>query len=218
MSPVVDPAMRAHLRARTAFFDAQVSEAVARPPIQVVVLGAGYDDRAVRFRSEGVRFFEVDHPATQGDKRRRLEGIGLDRSGPTLVAADFEVDDVAEVLDGAGHRTDLPSVVLAEGLLVYLEAEAIVDLLAGVRTRAAAGSALVASLAVHPEGVDSAWVTARANAARPGAAAEPWRTILSPSAHRALVERSGWTIAESVGDASLDPDAPGRSLFVVAHP
>jgi methyltransferase (TIGR00027 family) len=218
MTPVADPIMRAHLRARTAFFDFQVSAAVARGRGQVVVLGAGYDDRALRFRTSGVRFFEVDHPATQDDKRLRLEATGGDLSGLTLVAADFRVDDVGAALERAGHRADLPSLVLAEGLLVYLDVTAVVDLLGAVRARAGTGSHLAASLAVHPEGLDSAWVTDSANAARPGAAAEPWRTILSPSAHVALVERSGWTVFESAGDTAHDAEAPGRSLLVLARP
>ncbi len=138
MSPVVDPTTRARLSARTVFFDTRVALAVAGAPTQVVVLGAGYDDRALRFRTPGVRFFEVDHPATQDDKRRRLEEAGLDCSGLTLVAADFRVDDVAVVLERAGHRADLPTLVLAEGLLVYLDESAVVGLLgrgAGPRRR-----------------------------------------------------------------------------------
>ncbi len=219
MAPVHDPAMQAHLRARTRFFDAQVVAALARGTDQVVVLGAGYDDRALRFRSPGVHFFEVDHPGTQDDKRLRLERMGADLTGLALVPADFREDDVATELEGAGHRADLPTLVLAEGLLVYLDGDAVVGLLGGVRVRAAGGSALVASLAVHPEGVDSAWVTARANAARPGAEAEPWRTILTRSAHLELVERAGWSVVEAVDVASLDAGAvPGRSLLAVARP
>ena len=219
MVPVRDPAMRAHLRARTRFFDARVVGVLEQGTVQVVVLGAGYDDRALRFRSPGAHFFEVDHPGTQQDKRLRLERMGADLTGVTLVPADFRHDDVATVLQGAGHRATLPTLVLAEGLLIYLDEEAVVDLLAGVRARAAAGSALVASLAVHPEGVDSALATTRANAGRPRAQAEPWRTIMSPSAHLELVERSGWRVAEALDDASLDDEAvPGRSLLVVAHP
>ena len=211
--------LRAHLEARTRFFDDQVVAAIGRGTGQVVVLGAGYDDRALRFKTAGVRFFEVDHAGTQSDKRRRLERMGSDRSGPTLVPADFRVDDVGVALAGVGHRADRPTLVLAEGLLVYLDGAAVVGLLSGVHARASEGSALVASLAVHPEGIDSAQVLARANAARPGAAHEPWRTILSAPAHLELVSRSGWTVVESVDDAALGTGAvPGRSLLVVARP
>lgn len=211
--------LRAHLEARTRFFDDQVVAAIGRGTGQVVVLGAGYDDRALRFRTAGVRFFEVDHPGTQSDKRRRLGRMGWDGSGPTLVPADFRVDDVGAALARVGHRAGRPTLVLAEGLLVYLDGATVVGLLSAVHARAAEGSTLVASLAVHPDGVDSEQVLVRANAARPGPAHEPWRTVLSVPAHLELVSRSGWTVAESVDDAALGTGAvPGRSLLVVARP
>ena len=219
MPPPADVPLRAHLEARTRFFDDQVVAAIGRGTGQVVVLGAGYDDRALRFKTAGVRFFEVDHPDTQSDKRRRLEHMGSGGSGPTLVPADFRVDDVGAALARAGHRAGQPTLVLAEGLLVYLDGATVVGLLSGVHGRAAGGSAMVASLAVHPEGVDSEQVLELANAARPGAAHEPWRTILSAPAHLGLVSRSGWTVVGSVDDAALGTGAvPGRSLLVVARP
>ena len=45
---------------------------------QIVVLGAGLDTFAYRLEtSEGLRVFEVDHPATQAEKRRRLATAGI---------------------------------------------------------------------------------------------------------------------------------------------
>ena len=73
----------ASLIARTRFFDDRVLAALSAGIRQVVILGAGYDDRALRFRSPGVRFFELDHPATQADKARRLRAMkaGVRRAG-----------------------------------------------------------------------------------------------------------------------------------------
>src|SRR5213079_2400204 len=56
MSTVVLTAMQASLAARTMFFDGQVTSALAGDPPgpaldQIVILGAGYDDRALRFRT-----------------------------------------------------------------------------------------------------------------------------------------------------------------------
>ncbi len=53
MRSVVLDHMRARLEARTIFFDGQVAAAIAAGIRQVVVLGAGYDDRALRFRTRG---------------------------------------------------------------------------------------------------------------------------------------------------------------------
>jgi O-methyltransferase involved in polyketide biosynthesis len=60
-----------YLAARTSFFDNQTLEALDAGLAQVVIVGAGYDGRALRFRKSGVRFLELDHPSTQRDKRRR---------------------------------------------------------------------------------------------------------------------------------------------------
>src|SRR5256884_4594366 len=72
------PANRMHdyLAARTSFFDRTVTGALGRGVAQVVVGAAGYDGRAFRYAKPGVRWFEVDHPATQRDKLERLERLG----------------------------------------------------------------------------------------------------------------------------------------------
>jgi O-methyltransferase involved in polyketide biosynthesis len=148
-----------------------------------------------------------------------LDGLDTDTDAVTLVPADFRVDDLAAALAGAGQRSDAPALFLCEGLLVYLDEAAIVELLGQARARAEGASRLVATLAVHPEGVDSRVVLQRANAARSGARAEPWRTILPASSHLQLVVRSGWEPVEVVDDAVFGTGSPPeRSLSVAARP
>jgi O-methyltransferase involved in polyketide biosynthesis len=69
--------MREYLQARTRFFDRVVVGAIGRGVRQIVVGAAGYDGRPLRYARSGVRWFEVDHPATQRDKRERLARLGL---------------------------------------------------------------------------------------------------------------------------------------------
>lgn len=108
-----------YLRGRTSFFDDQVARAVAVGAGQVVIIGAGYDDRAFRFRSPGVRFIEVDHPATQDDKRRRLVALGVATDEITFVPVDLDHRDLARelhpLLDPA-----TPTTVIAEAVIPYL--------------------------------------------------------------------------------------------------
>jgi methyltransferase (TIGR00027 family) len=185
-----------HVATRTPFFDEAVLAAIERGVGQVVIVGAGYDDRALRFRTAGVRFFELDRPATQAEKARRLEAAGIDTSGLTLVPAKFGRDDPAAALARAGHEADRPTLFVCEGVLVYLEASEIHALLSALASRAAPGSTLSASLAIHGDGVDSRVAVAVANARRRDPAAEPWKTILPGAEHRELLRRAGWNVPD----------------------
>ncbi len=211
------PRLRDHLLARTRFFDSAVLGAIERGTEQVVIVGAGYDDRALRFRSPGVRFFELDHPATQADKRRRVEALGSDVDDLVFVPLDLVRDPVAELLADAGQDAARPTLFVCEGLTIYLEQAEIVALLGALAARAGAGSELAVSFALHAEGAPSAAVVRLANAARGGGRGEPWRTILPASAHLALLSQAGWTEHEAIDDAELVPRArPLRSLLVRA--
>lgn len=96
---------------------------------QVVIIGAGYDMRAFRLRMDGLRVFEIDHPATQSRKIERLKRLRL-REGPvTRVAADLQVDDVATVLARAGWEGSQPTAFVAEGVIHYLSMDRLEALL-----------------------------------------------------------------------------------------
>src|SRR5262249_13684879 len=110
----------AFLTARTEFIDAALLRAIDAGIRQVVILGAGYCGRAMRFRAPGVRFFEVDHPATQADKRSRLDRLGVASDDITFVAADFTEPGLDFALESAGHRRDERSLFVLEGVLRYL--------------------------------------------------------------------------------------------------
>src|SRR3954447_24591402 len=60
---------------RTRWFDDATVEALDQGVGQVVIIGAGYDGRALRFGGGDVRWIEVDHPSTQADKRRRVADL-----------------------------------------------------------------------------------------------------------------------------------------------
>jgi len=93
---------------------------------QVVILGAGLDTRAARMAREGVRFFEVDQPASQADKLARLARLeGYPRGAATHVACDFEHQDFLEELEKAGFDGGAPAFVVWEGVTPYLTERAV---------------------------------------------------------------------------------------------
>jgi methyltransferase (TIGR00027 family) len=108
---------------RTAFLD---DEVVRWPGAQVVILGAGLDTRAARLRRPGIRFFEVDQPASQRDKLARLAKLDrYPRDAATYVACDFEKDDFLERLRASGFDADAPALFIWEGVTPYLHEPAI---------------------------------------------------------------------------------------------
>jgi methyltransferase (TIGR00027 family) len=180
--------MHEYLRARTAFFDRVVTSSLDHRVSQVVVGGAGYDGRAFRYAKRGVRWFEVDHPATQADKRERIARLGLDDRHIRFVPADFITDPVADLLAGAGLDVSRPALFLLEGVAAYLDLPVLERLLAEFRAVTPNGSPLGISVSG-----DSARPESReALQARVAAAGEPLRNRLTAEAADGLLARAGW--------------------------
>ena len=112
---------------RVAFLDMQVLHYTADHGYrQVVILGAGLDTRAARLARDGVRFYEVDHPATQAHKREVLANLdGYPVGAPTFVACDFERDEFLAQLQAEGFDSSAPAIIVWEGVVPYLTDDAI---------------------------------------------------------------------------------------------
>ncbi len=129
---------------RTVAIDAAVRAAVADGVSQLVILGAGYDGRAWRMPElSDVRVFEVDHPATQGDKKAHLSELPPRKLPVSFVSIDFERESLDVVLERAGHDRSLPTCWIWEGVVMYLTRDAMRTTLAAVAGRSAPGSTLI---------------------------------------------------------------------------
>lgn len=127
-----------------------IDDAIREHPIeQLVILGAGLDTRAWRMDelSDAIAF-EVDHPATQDDKRERLGERPPATREVRFVATDFAQRGLGEALNRAGHRTESPTTWLWEGVVPYLTAAQVAETVAVVERRSAAGSRLVVNYQV----------------------------------------------------------------------
>ena len=111
--------------ARVAFFDHAVDRYLD-DITQFVILGAGLDTRAFRLPKDArVRSFEVDAPKTQAVKREALRKAGIDTTGVMFVSVDFEKEDWLTRLVDAGFDPGKPALFLWEGVIVYLDREAV---------------------------------------------------------------------------------------------
>jgi methyltransferase (TIGR00027 family) len=208
--------MHEYIRARTAFFDRVVVSAIDRGIAQVVIGGAGYDGRAFRYAKPGVRWFEVDHPATQADKLERVARLGLATPQVRFIPADFAADPVAEPLVAAGLDPARPALFLFEGVAVYLERQENERVLGEFREVAPLGSLLAISVSVG-----GATSQARAGFQRRVAeVGEPARTVLTFGHAADLLSAAGWKTREPsdrqrsagllLADAATTRDRPER--------
>ena len=124
---------------RTLFYDKLIQEWCERlkqhgQKGQLVLLGAGYDTRAVqreRFDFEGKRF-EVDHERVQTIKRSAYQQSSVCRQRAAaevvFVTVDFKQDrDWMNKLIQAGFDGQTPTLFLWEGVTLYLPEEAVLQ-------------------------------------------------------------------------------------------
>ena len=118
------------LAQRKAFFEHHVRNAIAEGATQVLILGAGYDTLAWRLSEEypAVNFFEIDHPATARVKAQGITVMGK-RDNLSLIAEDLSKRKLVQVLSQS-HSWDrlAKTIIVAEGLVMYLPPEAVRDL------------------------------------------------------------------------------------------
>jgi methyltransferase (TIGR00027 family) len=129
--------------ARSRYVEEALTPRLAAGLDQVVILGAGFDTTALAHKESGATFFEVDHPATQADKRAilaRHEGLG---SHIVFVAVDFAKDDLVEKLLAAGLDPQRPSLTSWLGVVMYLEQSVTLATLAKFREVAPSGSLVI---------------------------------------------------------------------------
>jgi methyltransferase (TIGR00027 family) len=195
--------MRDYLDARTRFFDRVVVGAIGRGVRQIILGAAGYDGRAFRYARSGVRWFEVDRPAIQRDKRERLERLGVAARHVRFVEADFTSDPVAERLTAAGLNTRKPGLFLLEGVAVYLEPAVLERVLRQFRQVAGSGSRMAISVSSGADGEARSRFQAVV-----AALGEPARSAFGADEATALLARTGWQVTP--GDDTDDPEAAAR--------
>jgi methyltransferase (TIGR00027 family) len=193
---VTEGRMHEYLAARTAFFDRTVVGALDEGTRQVVIGGAGYDGRALRYARPGVRWFEVDHPATQADKRERLGRLGLATEHVRFVAADFAADPVVDLLLAAGLDAGAPSLFLLEGVAAYLDSAVVDSVLDQFRQVAGPGSRLAISVFLSG-GPDQGRADLQASVAKMG---EPLRSGFAADETAGILARAGWLVTEGPED------------------
>jgi methyltransferase (TIGR00027 family) len=214
----VDEAVRRVLRehsapivlSRARYAEESLLDAVRAGATQYLVLGAGMDTWAFRrpAAASRVEVFELDHPATQGLKKERLDALGGAPPHLHLVPLDFAADSPARALSRTPFDPQAATFVSWLGVTYYLELPAIRETLRTLATLVPPNSALVFDF-LEPEAFTPqapARVQRMIEIVR--RIGEPMKTAFEPAELRTELEQTGWLLAES-----LDPPEIQRRYF-----
>lgn len=126
------PGLNEYIIARTVFFDCLFINALKGQIPQIMLLGAGYDSRAYRFRelNRDTKIFELDAIPTQNQKIKCLKAAHI--SIPIevhYVPINFLKESLSDVLEKAGYKKQEKPLFLWEGVSYYLDIESIKETL-----------------------------------------------------------------------------------------
>jgi len=180
---------------RKAFCEHQVRDGIGASANQILVLGAGYDTMGWRLAPEfsGVNFFEIDHPATACLKARGIDAMGR-RDNLCLIAEDLGKHKLSDVLKtNELWDQSARTVIIAEGIVMYLPPEAVRDLFCQSAVITGVGSRI--AFTYIPTGADGRpdvgrWTWLMMWLQR--VAGEPWVWSIRPEELGLFLKESGW--------------------------
>ena len=117
--------------ARTKYIDNIFKESIENGIEQILLFGAGFDTRAVRFAEKNMKtkIFELDTLYTITAKINQFKKRGISIPENTiLISIDFNVDSVSEKLESNGFKRNKTTLFIMEGIIQYLNKEAVDEL------------------------------------------------------------------------------------------
>jgi methyltransferase (TIGR00027 family) len=197
------PGARTSGAARTRLIDDWVREALAAFARQVVILGAGFDCRALRMRElENIPVFEVDRAAMIARKELLLGGSHQTPSRIRRLGVDFQKDDLGNRLAEAGCSANLRTLFIWEGVTNYLDARSVEAVFNFFARDACFGSRIIFTY-VHSDVLNSRSATPgvlRLTAAL-RAYGEPWTFGFKPEEVPAYLAKKGLRLLLDLGAA-----------------
>jgi methyltransferase (TIGR00027 family) len=191
---------------RKAFCEQQVREGISSGATQILVLGAGDDTLGWRLAPElsKVNFFEIDHPATARLKAKGIYAMGQ-RENLFLIAEDLGEQKLEDVLraNALWDHDGAPTVIIAEGLVMYLPPEAVRELFCQCSAITGADSRIAFSYI--PTGADGRPDVGRWTGLMlwlQKVVGEPWLWSIRPEELGLFLEESGWTHVSETASAT----------------
>jgi len=192
--------LRAFFAVRHRYAEDVLRAAVGRGIGQYVLVGAGFDTFAYRNPFPNLEVFEVDHPATQQEKRQRLASAGIAiPENLAFIAADLALTPLRDALAASAFDRHRPAVFAWLGVIPYLEAGAVEATFRDIGALPK-GTAVVFDYSL-PRACLSfiSRIVFDRMAARVAAIGEPWKTFFKPDELARLIRSLGFTDLEDLG-------------------
>ncbi|MDX2073048.1 MAG: class I SAM-dependent methyltransferase [Alphaproteobacteria bacterium] len=199
------PGMVEHYLFRKLWIERQLAAAIQKGVRQVVVLGGGFDTLALRRAKKHteVEFFEIDLPITQHTKISILQQIGYAiPENCRFKAADLSQKALGAILLTDYHfKQDAPTLVILEGVLMYLDEAEVKGLFADLRRLFNGHLQILFGAIAAPDAKSN--IAMRITNALLGRAAEATRWHCSISGMPAFISELGFSIKELISYKDL---------------
>lgn len=193
---------------RSKYAEEKLHEFIRNGGTQYVQIGAGFDSISLRQPTwlGATKVFELDHPATQALKAKRVARIASPGSvAVEYVAVDLESESICERLKNSSLDPSLPAFFSWLGVIYYLTSTAIENTLLSVHSAAAASSELVFDYLQPesdvPESKRATYTRTRAMTASLG---EPYQSFHSRSTLKLLASRCGYQDSQILTDSEIE--------------
>jgi len=191
---------------RKAFCERQIREGIQNGASQILLLGAGYDALGWLLAPEfpEVSFFEIDHPATASLKAKGIESMGI-RPNLHLIAEDLGQRKLMNVL--AANETwnrNASTVIVAEGLLQYLAAEAVEDLFRQCASVTGHARMAFTYSVLREDGQPDAGPCSGLVLWSLKMGGEPWLWCTRPDELSSFLAKVGWNVVEQFGKHGVE--------------
>jgi methyltransferase (TIGR00027 family) len=125
------PAVKKMVRIRTRYLDDRLDAQLRDGCMQVVILGAGLDTRAIRKQAPKVAYFEIDDETTLSYKKARLAENHL-TADVSFIYGNYVTDDFIHLLISKGFDCSRPTHFIWEGNTMYLTVASVRQVMADI--------------------------------------------------------------------------------------
>ncbi|MBN1636256.1 MAG: SAM-dependent methyltransferase [Deltaproteobacteria bacterium] len=194
--------------ARTRYIDTVFQQALADGFEQILIFGAGFDTRSIRFQAQtkGTTIFELDVHNTQNAKILQFQKRNIPvPTNLVFVAIDFEQETLVHKLAEAGFGRNKKSLFVLEGLLMYLHPQAVDETLSVIRQYAGPQSRIVFDyLQASVLRQENQLYGEKEIYQRVARAAEQWRSAIEPRAFKKFLASHSFRIIDHKNAEELE--------------